>query len=369
MTPKCIPIQIVLLAALLLCSCRGDKTNTSNDRTWKLMEVSVSDACIHTRYSATIQGRQDVEVRPQVSGVIVRLDVNEGGQVKKGQTLFVIDRTPYEAAWRQASANVKLAAAEMASARLNYDGNRELYGKNIVSRHTFQTYENALTGAEARLAEAEAAELSARNSLSYTEVKSPADGVVGVLPYRQGALVSPDITEPLTTVSDNSQMYAYFSIDESLLLSLLREYGSREEVIRHMDNVELILSDGSVYDKKGRIESISGVLNRNTGSVSLRAVFTNPARMLHSGISGNVSIPSVYKDVIVIPQSAAVRLQDKYVVYKVISGKAVSALISVASDSDGKSYIVQNGLEAGDVIVTDGAGLVREGMEIKRQED
>jgi len=170
---------------------------------------------------------------------------------------------------------------------------------------------------------------------------------------------------PLTTVSDNSDMYVYFSMTENQLLALTRQYGDMDEALKNMPEVELHLNDNSVYDKKGVIESISGVIDRQTGTVVARVVFPNESRLLHSGASGTVVVPSIYKDCIAIPQTATVRMQDKTIVYKVVDGKAVSTLITVAGINDGREYVVLSGLKAGDEIVSEGAGLVREGTQVK----
>ena len=188
---------------------------------------------------------------------------------------------------------------------------------------------------------------------------------MGALPYRVGALVSSAMAQPLTTVSDNSTMYVYFSMTENQLLSLTRQYGSMDEALKNMPEVTLTLNDNSVYAEKGKIESISGVIDRQTGTVIARAVFPNESRLLHSGASGSVSIPSVYKDCIVIPQAAAVQMQDKYLVYKVVDGKAASTLVSVAPINNGREFVVMDGLKLGEEIVAKGAGLLREGMQIK----
>jgi membrane fusion protein (multidrug efflux system) len=222
-----------------------------------------------------------------------------------------------------------------------------------------------LLNSEAVLAQAQAAEMNARNNLSYTAVKSPSNGVAGILPYRQGALVSPNIPQPLTTISDNSEMYVYFSIDENQLLGLMKQHGSLDNALKNMADVSLLLSDGSRYDENGRIESVSGVIDRGTGSASVRAKFPNGKKLLHSGATGNVLMPTAYKNSIVIPQAATVQLQDKILAYKVVNGKAVSTLISVLPGNNGSEYIVQDGLNAGDIIVAEGAGMIREGMEIK----
>lgn len=253
----------------------------------------------------------------------------------------------------------------LATAELTYNSNKELYAQKVVSEFSLKTAENSYLTAKAQLSQAEAQEISARNNLSYTEVKSPSDGVVGALPYRAGALVSPSLPQPLTTVSDNSDMYVYFSMTENQLLALTRQYGSMDEALKNMPAAELRLNDNSVYDKKGTIESISGVIDRQTGTVVARVVFPNESRLLHSGASGTVVVPATYKNCIVIPQEATVQLQDKTLVYKVVDGKAVSTLITVAGINDGREYVVLDGLKVGDEIVSTGAGLLREGTQVK----
>ena len=329
------------------------------------MKVEATDKDLSTSYSATIRGRQDIDIYPQVSGTIEKLCVTEGQKVRRGQLLFIIDQVPYKAALKTAVANVEAARAALATAALTYNSNKELYAQKVVSEFSLKTAENAYLTAKAQLSQAEAQEISARNNLSYTEVKSPSDGVVGALPYRVGALVSASLPQPLTTVSDNSDMYVYFSMTENQLLALTRQYGSMDEALKNMPQAELRLNDNSVYDKKGTIESISGVIDRQTGTVVARVVFPNESRLLHSGASGTVVVPTTYKNCIVIPQEATVQLQDKTVVYKVVDGKAVSALITVAGINDGREYVVLDGLEVGDEIVSTGAGLLREGTQVK----
>ena len=329
------------------------------------MKVSTTDKALTTAYSATIRGRQDIDIYPQVSGTIQELCVSEGEKVHKGQILFIIDQVPYIAALNTAEANVQSARAALATAELTYNSNKELFAQKVVSDFTLKTAENNFLTAQAGLAQAEAQEVNARNNLSYTVVKSPSEGVVGTLPYRVGALVSASIPQPLTTVSDNSSMYVYFSMTENQLLSLVRQYGTLDSALVQMPDLQLQLNDQSLYEEKGRIESISGVIDRQTGTVSVRAVFPNKTRLLHSGASGSVLIPSTYEDCIVIPQEATVKQQDKVLVYKVVDGKAVSTLITVADVDDGRTYIVTDGLTVGDEIVAKGAGLVREGMQVK----
>ena len=360
--------QTFVKAAVMACfmaavSC-GQAPTAMGPAEYAVMTIATTDREIPINYSATIRGRQDIAIYPQVSGTIFELCVNEGQTVSKGQPLFIIDQVPYKAALQTAEANVAAAKAGVATAQLTYDSKKELYAKNVVSQYDLLTAENTLLTAKAQLAQAEAQRVNAANNLSYTVVKAPANGVVGTLPYRVGALVSASISKPLTTVSDNSDVYVYFSMTENQLLNLTRQYGSIVNTLKNMPDVRLVLNDGSVYDRTGRIESISGVIDTSTGSVQLRAVFPNADGLLHSGGAGSVIVPNIHKDCVVVPQVATFELQNKVYVYKVEDGKATSSMIDVEKINNGREYIVKSGLTPGDVIVAEGVGLLREGTPI-----
>ncbi len=361
---KKISICAAAVSCMLMCGCQ-QKPMQQTVSEYEVLTVVPTDRTLSENYSASIRGRQDIDIYAQVSGKIAQLCVTEGQRVKKGQTLFIIDQVPYKAALQTAIANVEAAKAGVATAQLTYDSKKELFARNVVSQFDLSTAENALLTAKAQLAQVEAQEVNARNNLSYTVVSSPSDGVVGTLPFRVGSLVGPSTPTPLTTVSDNSEMYVYFSMTENQLLALTREYGSIDNTLKNMPDVRLQLNDGSMYDQPGRIESISGVIDTSTGSVQLRAAFPNKEGLLHSGGSGSLILPHHYTDCIVVPQSATFELQDKVYVYKVIDGIATSSMINVANISNGKEYIVNSGLSAGDVIVNEGVGLMREGTPVK----
>ena len=347
-----------------MASCK-QATDAGVKPSFAIMEVKAADKELSTSYSATIRGRQDIDIYPQVSGTIEKLCVTEGQTVRRGQLLFVIDQIPYRAALKTAVANVEAARAAMATAELTYNSNKELYAQKVVSEFSLKTAENTYLTAKAQLTQAEAQEVNARNNLSYTEVKSPSDGVVGALPYRVGALVGANLPYPLTTVSDNSDMYVYFSMTENQLLDLTRRYGSKDKALAEMDSIELQLNDRSVYPQEGKIETISGVIDTSTGTVSLRAVFPNKEGLLTSGGSGNVIIPVRKENCIVVPQSATYEVQDKVYVYKVVDGKAQSVPVQVTRVNGGQEYIVESGLKVGDTIVAEGVGLLREGTSVQ----
>ncbi len=358
----------LMMMSIALPSCGGSTQQGQEQQAqampYKTMSVSAGDRELEQSYSATIRGRQDIDIYPQVSGRLTQVLVNEGDVVRKGQTLFIIDQVPYQAALAQARANIQAAKAALSTAKITLDAKQRLFNEKVISQIELDMARNNYQSAEASLAQAKAAELSAQNNLSYTTVTSPADGVVGTLPYRQGTLVSSAMPSPLTTVSDNNQMYVYFSLGEKTLLDLTREYGSLEAAVKSMGAVQLRLSDGSLYESTGTVESISGVIDRTTGASSLRAKFANPNHLLHSGATGSIILKHSYSNIIVIPQAATYQLQDKVFAYKVVDGKATSTLITVEPINNGTEYLVTDGLKAGDVIIAEGAGLVREGAAV-----
>ncbi len=355
-------VKAIVAAGCMAASGCGQAPATMAPGQYAVLTVATTDREIPTNYSATIRGRQDIDIYPQVSGTISDLCVTEGESVTKDQTLFIIDQVPYKAALQTAEANVAAAKAGVATAQLVYDSKKELYAKKVVSKFDLATAKNSLLTAQAQLAQAEAQRVNAANNLSYTVVKAPSNGVVGTLPFRVGALVGP--SAKLTTVSDSSEMYVYFSMTENRLLELARRYGSIDNTLKNMPDVRLLLNDGSLYDQAGRVESISGVIDMTTGTVQLRAVFPNKNGLLHSGGSGNIVLPAIFHDCIVVPQNATFEIQDKVYVYKVVDGKAVSSMIDVEKISNGREYIVKSGLTSGETIVAEGVGLLREGTPI-----
>ncbi len=366
-TKSILYVILSLTAMTLLSSCGGkQQQRTTPTPEFKIGKAEKKDITLAQKYSATIRGRQDIDVYPQVGGTLQKLCVTEGQKVTKGQTLFIIDQVPYQAALNTAEAAQKAATAQLATAQLSYDSKKKLFDEQVISDFELQTAQNTLLSAKAQLAQADAQVVNARNSLSYTVVKSPANGVVGTLPYRQGALVSSAMPQPLTTVSDNNEMYVYFSIAEAQFLQMVRNSQNVEQAIAAMPELTLQLVDGSEYDVKGKVESASGVVDRNTGSVQLRAVFSNPTHILHSGSTGNIILPTVYKDALVIPTTATVQMQDKYKIFVVDSeGVAHGQIVSVLPQTNGKEYIVTGGLDGTESIVSEGAGMVKEGQKVK----
>ena len=345
---------IVMIFALatsaLFTGCKQEQeTAKKRTREYNAMVLSTATRKLYSTYSASIRGKQDVDIRTKVQGYITDIKVKEGSIVRQGQTLFVIDQVPYQAALATAEANVDVAKAQVDAAELSAKSKEILFEENIISDFDLRMARTNLASAKAQLAQARANELTATNNLSYTLVKSPVDGVVGTLPFRIGTLVSPSDSTPMTSVSDNSEMYVYFSMSESQVLSLKRQHGALENALQELPAVELQLSDGTIYSEKGVIEAISGIIDPITGS-------------------GTIILPHRQEGCVVIPQSATYEVQDKVYAYKVENGIAKATIIGVFEISNGKEYIVESGLIEGDTIVTDGIGILRNDTPVKIKE-
>lgn len=333
------------------------------------LTVSLSDAENQKEYPAKIEGKTDIAIRPQVTGFITKVCVDEGQTVKKGQQLFVLDQVQYQAAVENAQAAVNSARTAVNTAEMTANTKKGLFEKNIISAYDNQLAQNQLATAKAQLAQAQAALTQARKNLSYTVVTAPSDGVVGVIPNREGSLASPSSVEPLTTISDNSKVYAYFSLTEKDLLDMT-DNGTRSlnAAIDSMPPVSLRLANGTVYPFEGKVATVSGVINTSTGAASVRALFDNPSGMLRSGSTGQVVIPVNSEDVIVIPQKATFEIQDKKFVLVVGEGNVLqSRPVTVLPQSDGQNFVVLSGLQPGEQIVVEGVGTqaVREGATIQ----
>lgn len=352
---------------LSLFACGGkDQMHGNSVKEYAVQTLQPSRMELKSSYPVTIKGKQDIEIRPNVSGFITKLCVDEGSLVRKGQPLFIIDQVPYQAALKVAEANVNVARASVQTAELTARNKEQLHAKNIISEYDLQTAKNDLASKQALLAQAEAQLVNARNNLSYTEVTSPSDGMVGNIPYREGSLVSPSIQTPLTVVSNIKEMHVYFSMTEKQLLNLIREGGTMREILARMPAVQLELADGSLYPDTGKIETVSGVIEQSTGAASMRATFPNEHNILRSGGTGTILIPYVEENAIVIPQKATIEIQDKKFVYVVQDDASIkNTEIQVAALDDGRNYIVTSGLKAGDRIVIEGVNALHDGMTIK----
>lgn len=360
--------RIVLFAfcLTLLSSCGKKGFDMGGAPECAVQTLQPATVNLTSSYPATIKGKQDVEIRPQVSGFITKVCVDEGSMVRKGQVLFIIDPTQYEAAARSAKAAVATAEAAVSTQQITVDNKRALNKKNIISDYDLAMAENSLASAKAQLASAKAQLISAEQNLGFTNVKSPSDGIVNDIPYRLGSLVSPSIATPLTIVSDITEMYVYASLTEKELLELVRKDGSQSAAVETYPEVQLQLSDGSTYDQKGKIETISGVINANTGAVSIRATFPNSNHLLRSGGMGNLIIPYHMENALVVPQKATTEIQDKKFVFLQQPDNTVKMNeITILNIDNGQEYVVTSGLKQGDLIVIENVGTLKDGQTIK----
>lgn len=360
-------VLAILLAtgSIVLPSCKGKSDQQQGMQAPELavLTMATTDATLETAYPTTLEGENDVEIRPQVTGFITKVNVEEGDRVSKGQVLFSIDQVQLQAAVEQAQAAVAVAQANVNTATTNATNNKILLDKNIISQSAYQTSVDALNSAKAQLQQAQAGLTSARKNLSYSSVTAPVAGVVGTIDFKEGTLVSPSTL--LTVLSNNSDMQANFSLTEKDVLNYT-DGGKRslKDVIGELPEVSLQLATGEIYPYKGKIISVSGVLNQATGSANAKAVFPNPDGMLRSGNTGKVLLPSIHQGVMLVPQKATFEVQDMKFVFVVgDSAKLKSRNITIAPENDGKNYIVTSGLNPGETIVTEGVGITtREGM-------
>lgn len=360
--------RITLFAfGLSLLACGNKEQKGGNMvKEYAVIALQPTNSELKSSYPATIKGKQDIEIRSKVAGFITKLCVDEGAVVHKGQILFEIDPVQYKAAVKVAEANLNVAKTSVETSRLTYENKYQLREKNIISEYELQLAKNDLDTKEAQLAQMEAQLVNARNDLSYTNITSPSNGIVGSIPYRVGSLVSSSTQTPLTIVSNIDEMYVYFSMTEKDLLSLIRQGGTIKEILEKMPDVELLLADGSVYPEKGKIETVSGVIEQSTGAVSMRATFPNKNNILRSGGTGSVMIPYTEENALIIPQNATYELQDKKFVYILTDSSTVkSTEVGVFKLDNGRDYVVTSGLNPGDKIVVEGVASLREGMSIK----
>jgi len=366
----------ILAASIVIASCgKNDKSAQAGGapqiKEYKTVTLQPESATLNSDFPASIQGQQNIEIRPRVEGYIDKIFVDEGAVVKAGQPLFKISAPEYEQQVRTATASIKSAQADLSAAKLAVNKVKPLVEKGIISKYDLESAQYTYESALAALAQANAALVNAKTNLGYTTVTSPVNGVVGSIPFRLGSLVSSNTTEPLTTVSSIGNVYAYFAMNEKMLLNFTQNNNtgaSLTQKIKSMPAVSLLLSDGSVYEEKGHIETVNGLINTETGSVNIRARFPNPKGIIRSGSSTTVRIPTDVKDAIIVPQSATFELQDK--IFAVVlgkDGKTKNANITILDNSAGNYYVVTSGLKPGDEIVLEGVASLKEGTEIKAQ--
>ena len=360
------PMKWVCLLGLMvgLVSCGVDIPKETKS-SYETMTVEKQDITVPIKFSAKLKGQADVNISPQVSGQLMKICVSEGQQVKKGATLFIIDSRNAQLELEAAQANLQAAEASANSAKLEYESNKNLFDKKIVSRYMLDNSENSYKQAQAAVSQAQAAVSRAQVNLGFCTITSPVDGIIGEIPVTEGLQVSPGTH--LTIVSGNTLMDAEFSVPESVLEEAFASgfEGKIEDALKMFPDVMFVMKNGTEYPHKGRISTATGVVNAATGTIALKATFPNPDGILYSGVQGTVVFPDENKDVLVIPQFAVVRLQDKSLVYKVQDDSTATAVAVTTMDAgNGKDFIVTSGLNVGDKIVTVGANNVQEGERV-----
>lgn len=372
-TPKLQSIFCICFVSLLFsCGNKTDKAGAGMTpppvKAYEVLQIEPQKFIAYTDFPATIEGEQNVEIRPKIDGYIEKIYVDEGAAVRKGQVLFKISAPQYEQEVRTARANIQIAQANVNAAEMEVNKVRPLVEKNIISKYELETAEFTLQSKEAALAQARATLANANTNIGYTSVTSPVNGVVGSLPYKIGSLVNSNTAMPLTTVSNINKIYAYFSINEKVALEFAKDTkGSTSQArLATMPPVSLVLANGTVFSQKGKVEATSGMINTETGSLSVRATFPNPGNLIRSGSSGLVRIPTTLDQALLVPQRATYEIQGKKFVYVVgDSGKVISTLINIRESSNGQLFVVEKGLKAGDEIVLEGVATLREGEKIK----
>ena len=348
---------ILSMIALMFASCKQEQQQAPQQQALPLTvtEVPQKNVTSYTTYPTTIEGTINSEVRAKVSGYIQKVLVDEGQKVRKGQALFKLETQSLSQDANAAKARVNVAQVEVNKLK-------PLVEKNIISEVQLET-------AKANLAQAKSTYNSVVANIGYATVTSPVDGFVGAIPYREGSLVSATSAKPLTTVASIERVFAYFSMNETEYLDFLQQTEGKtlQDKIANFPKVELQLANGQTYEQKGTIETVTGQIDANTGTVSFRAVFDNPNMLLTNGNSGTIKIPNTYENALVVPQSATYEQQGQTYVYTVGEGNAATSTLITVEDKTDLFYIVNSGVKTGDLIVVKGIGKLRNGMPIQPQ--
>jgi membrane fusion protein (multidrug efflux system) len=363
---------IVLLIAtvvLFLSSCGGKSQPMAlaPPPSLPVSTVSATNQETFIDYPAAIQGTVDIEIRPQISGTIEKIYVNEGQLVDKGQLLFQISELPFRAQLNNASAALQAAKAAVLNAQLEVDKLTPLVQAKVVSEFQLKTAKTAHQIALANVEQAKANVNTAQINLGYTKIKAPSSGYIGRLPKKQGSLVNPNDPEALTQLSDVHEVYAYFSLAETDFIKFNENYEGKSlaDRLRHLPAVDLVLADQSVYPIKGKVDMVNGQFDKNTGAITLRAVFANAKGLLRSGNTGKVRLGMPHDNTLLIPQSATVEMQDKIFVYAVDKDNKVNKVAVEIDGKSGSNYLIKDGLKSGDQIVLSGLDRLQDGQLIQ----
>lgn len=359
---------ILFIGTLLIVSCSKKNTApTESPAAYPTLTLKTQKANVSVEYPTTLEGEQTVEIRSKIDGYIEQVYVEEGSAVAKGQALFKIDANSYLQDVNNKKAAVLAAEASLETAVIQTKRTAALAEKKIINTYELTSAKNLERVKRAELSQANADLSSAKSKLAFTNIVSPINGVVGSLPFKIGSLVSISAPEPLTTVANTKNIYAYFSLSQQQLNSFLSQYPGNQlkDKFRNMPAVSLVTADGETYPVKGKIQTLSGVLNANTGSANFKAVFPNPEGKLWSGASATIVIPTQFTAAILVPKKAVFELQGRFFVFTTDAQNVVhNTEIKIRNTATEKEYLVTEGLKSGSTIITDGIGNLRDGMKI-----
>lgn len=362
-------LQTIVIGSLSLaaisCGNKDQSQGAKGPMPYEVIQVPTQNVTGYTAYPTTLQGKVNSNVRAKISGYIVKVLVDEGATVKKGQPLFQLETNILTQNADAAKAGIRTAEAQVLAAQVNVDKLVPLVAKGIVSNVQLETAKANLASAQGQLSSAKSQYNSIAANIDFSIIKSPIDGIVGAIPFREGTLVSPNDATPLTVVSEDSEVFAYFSMNEKEYFSFLEkiEGNTLKEKLNHLPEVELKLVNGTTYQHKGKIETFSGQINTATGTVQIRAAFPNKEKFLSNGNSGTILLPKIYNDVLVVPESSTFEQQGEFYVYKVENDTAKSVKIEIL-DRINKLALVKSGLEKNATIIGQGIGTLRSGTPI-----
>ena len=367
-------LLFIAIAAVTLYACNSSSGNEGGGyqqppQMLPVLIVGSTPATTYQEYSASLEGSKDIEIRPQVDGYLEKIYVDEGAHVRKGQPLIQINSRPYREQLNNAKASLAAAKANLATAEINVSKLTPLVQNNVISDVQLKTAKTSYDAAAANVAQAQAMVGNAQINLGYALIKAPVDGYIGRIPHKTGSLVGLNTVEPLTVVSEIKEVYAYFSLSENDFLQFKNQFEGNtvEEKIKKMPPVELVLSDGSIYKQKGKVQMMTGQFDNSIGAISFRASFPNTERLLRSGNTGKVRIPKVMTNALVVPQESTFEIQDKVFVFALGDSNKVISKPIVISGKTAAYYFVESGVKAGEKIVFSGVGNLKDGMVIVPQ--
>lgn len=363
-------VPVIIVFSILLQNCTGGSANPVSQNqppVLPVMAAATSPVTIFQEFSASLEGKVNVEVRPQVDGYLEKQYVDEGAYVTAGQPLFKINAQLYNETLNNAKANVLAAQANVQKAQVDLDRLKPLVDSAVISDVQFKTAKANYNAATAALAQAKSIQGNAEINVGYTLIKAPVSGYIGSIPFKTGSLVGRGETQPLTVLSEVNTIYAYFSMSEPDFIAFKNKYAGEtiEQKLKNVPSVELRVADNTIYPQQGKIELVQGQFDKTIGAINFRAAFPNPNKILRSGNTGKIRLPQLFNEVLVLPQEATFEIQDKVFVFTVDNSNKVTSKPIAISGKTSYYYFVNKGLSAGEKIVLSGTGNLKDGIQIQ----